>query len=465
MAEQVRVRFAPSPTGYLHVGGARTALFNWLLARHTGGVFVLRIEDTDLARSTEEAVNAIFAGMKWLGLDWDEGPGAKEPHAPYFQTQRLEIYNKYVQQLLASGRAYKCWMTPEQLEAKRNEATAAPQFEAPGQPFVIRFKAPDSGMIVVDDIVHGTVNFDAKEMVDDFVIVKKDGIPTYNFAVVIDDATMDITHVLRGDDHLSNTPKQVALYQALGLPTPRFGHIPMILGPDKVKLSKRHGAVAVTQYEDEGFLPHALVNYLVRLGWSHGDQEIFTLQEMIDAFSTDALNKTAAVFDIQKLRWLNAHYIKSSSAGDLVPLMRKHWDNLGLDHAARPQPWLEFAVKTLQERAQTLVELAKGSRVYFDVKIDYDPAAVAKQLTPENRELLKELRGRLEALAGWDQAALEPVFKGFAEEKGLKLGGVIQPTRVAVTGSTASAGMYEVLELVGREASLRRMADAIALQA
>ncbi|MDB5097532.1 MAG: glutamyl-tRNA synthetase [Cyanobacteria bacterium RYN_339] len=476
MAEQVRVRFAPSPTGYLHVGGARTALFNWLLARHTGGVFVLRIEDTDTGREKENAVQAIFDGLKWLGLTWDEGPGAAEPHGPYFQTQRLDIYNRYVQQLLESGRAYKCWMTPEQLEAKRNEATAAgaqyryqrawaAQHEAPGQPFVVRFQAPTEGAIVVDDLVHGTVTFDAKEMVDDFVIVKKDGIPTYNFAVVIDDATMAITHVIRGDDHLSNTPKQVALYQALGIVPPRFGHIPMILGPDKVKLSKRHGAVAVTQYEDEGFLPHALVNYLVRLGWSHGDQEIFSLEEMVAAFSTDALNKTAAVFDVQKLSWLNAHYIKTSSPAELVPLLRRHWDTLGLDHASRPQAWLEYAVRTLQERATNLVELAKGSRVYFDVALTYDPAAVAKQLGPDNREMLGALRGRLEALPAWTAAVLEPVFKGFAEERGLKLGGVIQPVRVAVTGSTASAGMYDVLELVGRDASLRRMAEAMALPA
>jgi glutamyl-tRNA synthetase len=481
VAPEVRVRFAPSPTGFLHVGGARTALFNWLYARHMGGKFVLRVEDTDTARNSKEAVDAIFEGMKWLGLNWDEGPGAAEPHAPYFQTQRLDIYKKYVAKLTAAGRAYKCYLTAEELAVKREAAVARNEayrydrrwaldidpelrarHEAEGTPFVVRFKAPDEGTIVLDDLVHGTISFEAKQMVDDFVLVKKDGVPTYNFAVVIDDATMAITHVIRGDDHLSNTPKQMAIYEALGLPTPRFGHIPMILGPDKVKLSKRHGAVSVMQYAEDGYLPHALVNYLVRLGWSHGDQEIFTIEEMVQAYSLEALNKTAAVFDVAKLDWLNAHYIKSSDPQELVTLLQPFWAKLGLDTSSKSPEWLATAVRSLQERSKTLVVMAESSRVYFAGAVEYDPAAVAKFLTVENRDMLKALKERLEKLSEWTEAALEPVFAELAAERGVKLGGIIQPTRVAVTGKTASAGMYEVLGLMGRDLSLERLAGAIA---
>lgn len=481
VSQAVRVRFAPSPTGYLHVGGARTALFNWLYARNTGGQFVLRIEDTDTARSTEEAVKAIFDGMTWLGLTWDEGPGAAEPNGPSFQTQRLDYYNKYVDQLLASGHAFKCYMTPEELDAKRQEATGRGEIyrydrrwaldrpaadiaadDAAKKPFVVRFKSPAAGIITIQDIVHGEVNFDVKEMVDDFVIVKKDGIPTYNFAVVIDDATMFITHVIRGDDHLSNTPKQIALYQALGLPVPLFGHIPMILGPDKVKLSKRHGAVSVMQYAEEGYLPHAVLNYLVRLGWSHGDQELFEPDEMIRVFDLDGLNKTAAVFDVAKLEWVNAHYMKAADPADLVKLMMPFWAKAGLPAEGRDAAWLQGVVRSLQERARTLVQMADASRFYFDVPVSYDEAALAKHLTPDNRAMLADLRTRLEGVSTWDEATLEPLFKEFATERGLKLGGVIQPTRVAVTGTAASPGMYEVLALLGRDLSLARMAGALA---
>ncbi|MFN3431189.1 MAG: glutamate--tRNA ligase, partial [Candidatus Sericytochromatia bacterium] len=418
-SEKVRVRFAPSPTGHLHVGGARTALFNWLYARHTGGEFVLRIEDTDRARSTDASVQAIFEGMSWLGLTWDEGPGKEGPLAPYFQTERLDTYRAYADKLVAAGRAYKCYLTAEELAAKREEAAAAgaqPRYnrawcsdairaerEAQGLPFVLRFKAPDSGTIVIEDLVKGTVSFEATEMVDDFVLVKNDGIP----------------HVLRGDDHLSNTPKQIAVYEALGLPLPKFGHIPMILGADKTRLSKRHGATSVMQYHDEGYLAQAMVNYLVRLGWSHGDQEIFTPQEMIDLFTTEGINKTASVFDNQKLEWLNAHYIKSIPTEELVALATPFWAKAGLDVAAAKPEWLAHLANALKERSRTLVELAAQSMTYVDREVEYDQAAVTKFLTPANKPMLEALHDRLTALATWDEAALEPVVKGLAEELGL----------------------------------------------
>jgi glutamyl-tRNA synthetase len=335
--------------------------------------------------------------------------------------------------------------------------------ESQGLPFVLRFKAPDSGTIVVEDLVKGTVTFNTTEMVDDLVLVKNDGIPTYNYAVVIDDATMGITHVLRGDDHLSNTPKQIAIYEALGLPVPKFGHIPMILGPDKTRLSKRHGATSVIAYYDLGILPHALVNYLVRLGWSHGDQEIFTMQEMIDLFTVDGINKTASVFDHAKLEWLNAHYIKEMATDDLVAHMRPFWTKLGLPLEGRDAAWLGRLVNALKERSRTLVELADQSGTYFDLPVTYDEAASAKFLTAANAPMLTTLRDRLAALPDWTDADLETLFKGLAEELGVKLGGLIQPTRVATTGKTASPGMYEVLMLLGRALSLSRLDHAIGL--
>jgi glutamyl-tRNA synthetase len=395
--------------------------------------------------------------------------------------QRLDTYKKYADELLAKGRAYKCYLTAEELEAKRAEAAAAgeqPRYnrawctdelraerEAQGAPFVLRFKAPDSGTIVVEDLVKGDVTFTITEMVDDLVLVKNDGIPTYNYAVVIDDATMGITHVLRGDDHLSNTPKQIAIYQALDLPVPKFGHIPMILGADKTRLSKRHGATSVMQYYEEGYLPEAMVNYLVRLGWSHGDQEIFTLQEMIDLFTVEGINKTASVFDNAKLEWLNAHYIKSLPVEQVVAQARPFWKKAGLPVDGVSDAWLAQLVNALKERSRTLVQLAESSQAYFPGVVAYDPEAQAKFLTPATKPVLEALRDRLQALPEWTDAALEPAFKALAEELGLKLGGLIQPTRVAVTGKTASPGMYEVLLLLGRELSLERLNHAITLAA
>ncbi|HEY9724739.1 MAG TPA: glutamate--tRNA ligase, partial [Oscillatoriaceae cyanobacterium] len=380
--------------------------------------------------------------------------------------------------LVEMGRAYRCYLTAEELEVLREEAAKRgepPGYqrgwcteerrrrgEAEGQPYVLRFRAPDSGTIVVDDLVHGPVSFEVAQMVDDFVLIKKDGVPTYNYAVVIDDATMGITHVLRGDDHLSNTPKQIAIYQALNLPLPRFGHIPMILGPDKTRLSKRHGATSVMQYSTDGYLSDALVNYLVRLGWAHGDQEIFSREEMIRAFDLQGLNKTAAVFDPAKLEWLNAHYIKSMPASDLAVCMLPFWEAKGLPAAAQPPAWLARVVSSLQERSRTLVQLAEASAIFFDRPLEFDDAAVSKFLNAENAALLGTLRERLAALPEWEESALETTFKALAEERGIKLGALIQPTRVAVTGRTASPGMYEVLVLLGRELSLRRLEQAIA---
>jgi glutamyl-tRNA synthetase len=481
LSQPVRVRFAPSPTGYLHVGGARTALFNWLYARHTGGTFVLRIEDTDQARSTEASVTAILDGLNWLGLSWDEGPGKEGPHAPYFQTQRLDTYKAHADKLVAAGRAYRCYLSTEDIEKKRAEQSNAgiqprydrawsqldpatrAAYEAEGRPSVLRFKAPDGGSIVVDDLIHGPVSFEAIQMVDDFVLVKTDGIPTYNFAVVVDDATMGITHVLRGDDHLSNTPKQIALYEALGLPLPRFGHIPMILGADKARLSKRHGATSVMQYADDGFLPEALANYLVRLGWSHGDQEIFSMEEMIQAFDVPGINKTAAVFDTAKLEWLNAHYLKTNAPESVLALLEPRWKALGFPYESWEPARRIQLVKALVERSRTLVQLAESSRFFFPVPIQWEAEATAKFLTPAQKPILEALLQPLTGLEQWDHDGLESVFKGLAGELGLKLGAVIQPARVAVTGSTASPGMYETLAIMGRELTLGRLHQAIAL--
>jgi len=367
MMEEVRVRFAPSPTGYLHVGGARTALYNWLFARHQGGIFILRIEDTDLERSTAESAGAILDAMEWLGMEWDEGP--------YRQAERMHLYREHAQRLLEEGKAYYCTCLPEELEERRRAALAAGQSlkydgrcRASGHPEgALRFRLPEAGITVVEDLIHGPVQFDNSGL-DDFIIARSDGYPTYNFAAVVDDAAMGITHVIRGDDHLSNTPRQILLYQALGYPLPEFAHIPMILGPDRTRLSKRHGATSISAYREMGYLPEAMVNYLVRLGWSHGDQEIFTLEEMIRYFSLEKVGKTPAIFDPQKLEWVNAHYIKTLASSYLVDQMRPFWIQTGIakeELEAAPQGWLGSIVDALRERARTLAELAQSSRYFF----------------------------------------------------------------------------------------------------
>ncbi len=458
---KVVTRFAPSPTGYLHIGGARTALFNWLYARHTGGTFILRIEDTDRARSTEASIQAILDAMTWLGLDWDEGP--------YYQTERMDLYREAAQKLLETGWAYRCYCTPEELEEKRKKALKEgrkPKYDGTcrnrtdfpdDQPYVLRFKCPEEGTVVVEDLVKGTVRFDVREL-DDLVIVRPDGVPTYNFAVVVDDATMGITHIIRGDDHLNNTPRQILIYQALGYPLPRFAHVPMILGQDHKRLSKRHGAVSVLAYRDEGYLPQALTNYLVRLGWSHGDQEIFSLQELIDLFTLEGIGKSAGVFNPEKLLWLNGHYIRSMTDEALAEALQPFLD---AENLAPPKGQLLMAIRTLKERSRTLKEMAEGMRFYFTERVDYEPKAAKKFLKPTMIPYFSQLVACLESLEAFDESRVESCFRKVTEENQIKLGKIAQPVRVALTGKTVSPGLFEVMEVLGKEKTLERLRAAL----
>jgi glutamyl-tRNA synthetase len=459
----VRTRFAPSPTGYLHVGGARTALFSYLFARRHGGRFILRIEDTDLERSTAASVNAILEGMAWLGLDYDEGP--------FYQTQRFDRYNAVIDVLLAKGLAYRCDCPKERLDALREEQMAAklkPRYDGrcrdrevdPAQPHVIRFRNPDGGLVVVDDLIRGRMTFDNAEL-DDLIIRRTDGAPTYNLSVVVDDADMAITHVIRGDDHINNTPRQVNILRALGKEVPRYAHVPMILGEDGARLSKRHGAVSVVAYRDQGYLPEALLNYLVRLGWSHGDREIFSLDEMVALFDIGQVNKAAAAFDPDKLDWLNQHYIQHADPKRIAHLLRPHLGDRGIDPAQGAD--LVAVVKAQAARAKTLVELARISAfVYRDFEA-YDEAAARKHLGPAAEEPLALLRRELDMLAleDWEPGTLEHVVHRVAEELDLNLGKVAQPLRVAVVGRAASPGIDLTLTLVGKEATLRRIDRAL----
>jgi glutamyl-tRNA synthetase len=459
----IRLRFAPSPTGYLHVGGARTALFNWLLARKLGGTFILRIEDTDVARSTEESVNAILEGMRWLGLDWDEGP--------YFQSDLFPVYREYVQKLLDQRKAYRCYCSPEELEAKREQALAEgrkPKYdgtcrgltdEIPGKPFAVRFRAPQDGVTAFDDLVKGSISFNNEEL-DDLIIQRSDGTPIYNFTVVIDDATMRISTVIRGDDHISNTPRQILLYQALGFPVPRFAHVPMILGSDKTRLSKRHGATSVMAYRDMGYLPEAMVNYLVRLGWSHGDDEIFSREELIEKFTVEAIGKSAGVFNPDKLLWLNAHYIKSGDPARLAELLIPFLRERGVN-PADGGPDLATVITTLQERARTMLELADGALFYYRSEVVYDEEAAAKHLTVAH---LPNLAAFAERLAEWEEmnfAGVETLFKEFCAAQGIKMGQIGPSVRVALCGVTTSPAIYDVIAVLGREETLSRLDRAI----
>jgi len=458
----VRTRFAPSPTGYLHVGGARTALFCWLYARHCGGQFVLRIEDTDRERSTESAVQAILDGMSWLGLDWDEGP--------FFQTQRMDRYREQVDRLLDADKAYHCYCTREELDAMRaaqRERGENPRYDGrcrdrrdprPGVEPVVRFKNPTAGEVLVDDIVLGQARF-ANAQLDDLVIARSDGTPTYNFTVVVDDLEMGITHVIRGNDHLNNTPRQINMLEALGGERPAFAHVPMIHGPDGRKLSKRHGAVGVMQFRDEGYLPDAVVNYIARLGWSQGDQEIFSRDELVELFDIHDVNKAASVFDTEKLGWLNQHYIKAADAGTLAGELDQHLRRLGAD--PRQGPPLPQVVDVQRERARTLVEMAEKSLFAFSAPGAYDEKAAAKHLTGDVRPLLLALRERLGALDGWSGEDLDAAVRETADDAGVKLGKLAQPLRVALTGSAASPPIDQTLLLVGRERTLERIDSAL----
>ena len=474
--EKVCVRFAPSPTGYLHVGGARTALYNWLFARKNNGIFVLRIEDTDQQRHNEDAVGAILEGMKWLGMDWDEGP--------HHQSDRLELYKQHCEKLVSEGQAYFCYCTPEELAAQRKEAEEKKQppkysgkcrkltkeqiqqFEKEGRSRVVRLKSPQEGITVVKDIIRKDVKFE-NSLLDDFVIQKSDGFPTYNFAVVIDDHLMEITHVIRGDDHLSNTPRQVLLYQAFGFEVPKFAHIPMILGADKARLSKRHGAMSVIEYRNMGFLPEAMVNYLARLGWGHGDQEIFSRQELLELFDIEHVNKTSAVFDIEKLTWMNATYIRQMPAEKLLEHCDKSLENAypsykSLKNTPEGRERILKIAKCLQERMRTLNDAVPLSDFFFLDEIKFDQTAVEKHLNEEGaKEILAKLAPALEKVEPFTKENIEPVFRDLAKEMGIKAGKVIHPARVALTGRSDSPPMFDTVELIGKENTLKRLKNTI----
>ncbi len=459
----VRVRFAPSPTGHLHIGGARTALYNWLYARQCGGVFILRVEDTDRERSTQEYTQSILEGMRWLGLTWDEGP--------FFQTERMDLYKSHVQQLLDTGKAYRCYCTPARLEQVRKDAMAAgrkPTYDrkcrnleprtSHSEPSCIRFKAPFDGTTIVHDMVRGEVAFDNKEL-DDLIIARTDGTPTYNFTVVVDDVTMQITHVIRGDDHLNNTPRQILMYQALGYDTPTFAHLPMILGADRQRLSKRHGATSVIAYRDMGYLPDALLNYLARLGWSHGDQEIFTLQEMVQAFSFDHVGTASAIFDPEKLNWVSAEHLKKYSNEALAELVTPFLQQLGL--AITDKTFAARAIASERERGKTLKELAEISAFYFRDTPAWDETAIAKWLTDDGKTKLRDIANALHPLTTWTHDTIKTALDAVVATHQCKFVAIAQPIRVAMTGTTVSPGIYDVLEILGKDRALARIDTAL----
>ncbi len=466
----VRVRFAPSPTGYLHIGGARTALFNYLFARNQGGKFILRIEDTDQARSTEESVGAILRSMKWLGMEWDEGPEKEGHFAPYFQSQRLHIYKQYAELLIDKGFAYRCYCTAEELERKREEnlkkglptrydGKCRNITEKRDLPFAIRFKVPNNREYVsFDDLLHDKITVVTSE-IEDFVILKSDGFPTYNFSCVVDDALMQITHIIRGDDHINNTPKQVLLYNALDMPVPVFVHLPMILGSDKTRLSKRHGATSVGLYEEMGYLPEAMVNYLVRLGWSYGDQEIFSKHELIEKFNLQNLGRSSAVFNPEKLLWLNQHYIKTLDAKQIGELLKVFLNKINI---VCDDKWrLEKIVLALRERSKTMAEMAEKAKVFFEEKVVFEEGAYEKFITNEIKTILSDIADGLKDLSDFSIVGIENFFKEFVEKKGIKFKTIAQPLRVVLCGKTIGPGIFEMIEIFGKEESIRRISDAI----
>jgi len=459
----VRTRFAPSPTGFLHIGGLRTALFCWLYARRHTGTFVLRIEDTDLERSTNEAIQQILDGMEWAGLDHDEGP--------FYQSKRFDRYKEVIEELLATGNAYRCYCTKEELEQLRIEQVARgekPRYDGrwrertdsrPGVSPVVRFKNPLAGAVVVNDVVHGQVIFQNTEL-DDLIIARSDGTPTYNFCVVVDDMDMEITHVIRGDDHLNNTPRQMNMLLALRRKPPIYAHLPMILGPDGAKLSKRHGAVSVLQYRDDGFLPEAVLNYLVRLGWSHGDQELFSIEEMIRLFDIADVNKSASAFNFEKLAWLNQQHMMHAPVSRMVSYLRWHLQRE--DVRAEDDTQLAQIVLALRERSKTLKEMAANSLFFFKAPLVYDEKAVRKHVTPDVLNVLAELSTAMVKLEVWSAPAIHALVGALAAERGLSLGKLAQPVRLAVCGGTVSPPIDATLEILGREESLARLDKAMA---
>jgi glutamyl-tRNA synthetase len=459
--DNIVTRFPPSPTGYLHIGGARTALFNWLFARQKKGKFVLRIEDTDKERSTDEATRAIVESLEWLGMDWDEGP--------YFQSQRYPIYQEMVERLLSAGKAYYCHCTPEELDARREAAKALglkPKYDGkcrdrglgPGPNAVVRLKSPQAGKTVFHDLVKGSISFQNEEL-DDLVLWRSDGSPTYHLAVVVDDITMGITYVIRGDDHVNNTPRQILIYQAFGEPLPHYAHVPMILGPDRTRLSKRHGATSVLAYREMGYLPHALLNALARIGWSYGDQEKFTVHELIEKFSLENVGKSAGIFNPEKLLDLNARYIRESDSKDLGEALIPFLERLGFKDLDKSR--VAGAAETLRMRSKTLVEMAETARFYFNEGLSYEEKADRKFLRPEIAPLMQETRDRIGNTAEFTQKSLEGVFLRILDEKKIKLGEIAQPLRVALTGTSVSPGLFEVMEVLGKETVLRRMDSAL----
>ncbi len=460
---KVRTRFAPSPTGYLHVGGARTALYSWLYAKHNQGEFVLRIEDTDLERSTPEATAAIIEGMEWLNLAWE--------HGPYYQTKRFDRYNQVIDQMLEQGLAYRCYCTKERLEDLRNEQEAnkqKPRYDrhclnehnhTPDEPHVVRFKNPTEGSVVFEDAVRGRIEISNSEL-DDLIIRRTDGSPTYNFCVVVDDWDMGITHVVRGEDHINNTPRQINILKALNAPLPTYAHVSMILGDDGQKLSKRHGAVSVMQYRDDGYLPEALVNYLVRLGWGHGDQEIFSRQEMIDLFELEHVSKSASAFNTEKLLWLNQHYIRTLDPSYVASHLAWHYQDQGIDTSNGPA--LTEIVTMLGERCKTLKEMAAASRYFFEEFESFDEAAAKKHFKAAAIEPLEKVKEKLSVLENWDLHSTHQAIEDTATELEVGMGKVGMPLRVAVTGAGQSPSMDVTLVGIGRERVLARIEKAIA---
>ena len=480
----VRVRFAPSPTGYLHIGGARTALFNWLFAHKMGGKLILRIEDTDTERLKEDSVSQILTSLKWLGINWDEGPEVGGDCGPYYQSERLDIYKKYADKLLEEGKAYYCFCSAADLEAQREKQRAAKQpFRyartcrdlsaeevqariAAGEPYSVRVKIPVEGTITVHDLIHGDVTFNMDQF-DDFVIVKSNGMPTYNFAVVVDDHLMGMTHVLRAEEHLSNTPKQLLIYEALGWEPPKFGHMPMILAPDRSKLSKRHGATSVEEFRSQGYLAEAIVNYLTLLGWGPGDErELFTLQETVELFELEQMSKKAAIYDTKKLTWMNGQYLSELPLEKILPeakpffikdgLVTEEWFNDAANEA-----YFEKLVDVVRVRVKTLQEVADASAYFFKELEGYDEKGVSKHFKPENIAILEQCIAAIKADEVYDLASTEAAYNKIAADNGLALGKVIHPTRLALTGRTVSPGMFDVMVLLGKEKTLERLEKAV----
>lgn len=460
---KIKTRFAPSPTGYLHVGGARTALYSWLFSRHNKGEFVLRIEDTDLERSTQPAIDAIMDGMNWLNLNWDEGP--------YYQTKRFDRYNQVIDQMLAAGTAYRCYCSKERLEKLREDQMAKgekPRYDGccrhgdhnhtPDEPHVVRFLNPQEGSVIFDDKIRGPIEFSNQEL-DDLIIRRTDGSPTYNFCVVIDDWDMEITHVIRGEDHINNTPRQINILKALGAPVPEYAHVSMILGDDGKKLSKRYNAVSVMQYRDDGYLPEALLNYLVRLGWSHGDQEIFSIDEMIKDFTLEAISKSASAFNTDKLLWLNHHYINTLPAEQVAVHLDWHIKQQNIDTSNGPS--LVELIKLLGERCKTLKEMAESCH-YFYVDFDsFEETAAKKHLRPVARQPLEVVRDKLSAITDWTAENVHKAIQETAEELEVGMGKVGMPLRVAVTGAGQSPTLDVTVHAIGKARSIARINKAL----